>query len=87
VDKNFNIILMTVRYKGQEIDFCGSDSESLYDAANKKWVKSHINLSHAVHKRVFGMIVPVVPKKELIAYKSKLLRKVDKLDIKALKEN
>jgi len=87
LDKNFNIILMTIRYKGQEIDFSGADSTRLYDSKNKKWVKCYSNLSKAVHKKVFGMIVPVTPKQDLIAYKSKLLRKVDRLDIKALKEN
>lgn len=78
---------MTIRHNGQEIDFSGADSTRLYDSKNKKWTKSYSNLSKAVHKKVFGVIVPVTPKQDLIAYKSKLLRKVDKLDIKALNKN
>jgi len=84
VDKNFDLPLMTLKYKGQEIDIYGDDKTKLFDYKNNKWVKFSSNFKNNVMKLVYGIIVPVVSKKELVAYKKILGRKVDLADIKSL---
>jgi len=42
------------------------------------------DLSKPVIKKVFGLNLPVIPKKKLISYKSKLMREVDVIDLKSL---
>ncbi len=83
-DDNFDLPLLTVKYKGQIIDICGGDSERLFDKKKKKWVIEKSNLHKAKMKRAYNLIIPVVPLKQLISYKKELGRRVDKKDIKAL---
>ena len=84
-DKNFSTHGVALKYRGQVIEMSGTETEKLYDSKKKKWIKSKINLSKAVKKKVFGMTVPVIRKKDLIHYKGILMRKVDKEDLKVLK--
>lgn len=84
-DKNFSTHGVALKYRGQIIELCGTDSEKLYNLKKKKWIKSKIDLSKSVKKKVFGMTVHMVRKKDLIYYKGILMRKVDKEDLKVLK--
>jgi hypothetical protein len=83
-DGQFDLLLMTLKYKGQEIDICGTDSLKLFNKKTGKWFKEKINLSEATRKRAYGCVVPVIPLKNLIAYKKKIARRVDIQDVKAL---
>jgi len=83
-DKNFDLPLMTLKYKGQKIDISGKDSEKIYNKKKKKWIKEKINLSHVKIKKVGNLILPIVPLKELICYKKELGRNVDKKDVRDL---
>ena len=56
----------------------------MFDRRKRKWVKSKTNLSNVSRKKVFGSIVKVIKKKDLIGYKNKLRRKVDLEDIRQL---
>jgi hypothetical protein len=83
-DKNFDLPLMTLNYRGQKIDISGKDSEKIYDKKDKKWVEEKINLSKAKTKKVYDLLLPVVSLKELVSYKRELGRNVDKKDVKVL---
>ncbi len=85
-DKNMKTYGLSMRYKGQIIDISGTDTEYLFDKSKKKWKKSRININHYSKIKVFGILVRVVPKKELISYKKKILRRVDKIDIDYLEK-
>ncbi len=82
IDNYFDLLLMTLKYKGQEIDIYGNNKMKLFDCKNKKWVKNKINLTDSITKKVYGTNVPIIHKKMLIAYK-KLIGINE--DIKALK--
>ena len=84
VDENFNLLLMTLKYKGQEIDIYGNDNTKLFDYKNKKWLSDKSDFKKSVAKNVYGLKVHVIPKQELIAYKTLLGREVDIADVKAL---
>ena len=82
--KQFDLLLMTLKYKGQEIDICGINSQKLFVKTTKKWEKEKIDLSKAKRKKVYDLIVPVVPLKDLVNYKKKISRDVDIQDVKNL---
>ncbi|OGH86850.1 MAG: hypothetical protein A2469_04010 [Candidatus Magasanikbacteria bacterium RIFOXYC2_FULL_40_16] len=83
-DKEFDLLLMTLKYKGQEIDICGADSMKLFNKKTKKWAPDKTNFNKSVKKKVHGLFIPVIPIKELIAYKQKISRRVDIQDVKSL---
>jgi hypothetical protein len=84
-DKNWDLYLMTLKYYGQEIDLCGYRRAKIFDRKRNIWIPYPSALSRTSYKIIFGLRVLIIPKKNLIAYKSKLLRRVDKIDLKSLK--
>lgn len=83
-DKNFDLTLVTLKYKGQKIDISGCEKDKIFDRKNKKWVASKTYLSKVERKKIFGLIVPVIYKKDLINYKTKIARRVDLRDVKSI---
>lgn len=83
-DREFNLLLLTLNYKGQKIDISGIYNYYLFNKKTKKWQKERINLSNSVKMKVYDKIVPVIYKKDLIKYKNKIRRKVDIIDIENL---
>jgi hypothetical protein len=84
IDDNFDLPLMTLKYRGQVIDICGKDSEKIFDKKKRKWISEKTNLSKANMKKIGDLIVPVVPMRDLISYKKELGRNVDKKDVREL---
>ncbi len=78
---------MTLKYKGQEIDLCGRDNMKIFDYHKKKWIKLRRNFLQRTMKYLYGFKVPVESKNELLAYKKKLWRKVDRIDIGQIENN
>jgi hypothetical protein len=83
-DDEFDLLLMTLKYKGQEIDICGINSQKLFNKKTMKWNPERIDLSKATKKKVYNLIVPIISLKDLITYKKKISRDVDIQDVKAL---
>ena len=83
-DRNYDLLLLTLRHKGQEIDICGSETIKIFNKKAKKWVKVGTNLSKTQNKKVYGHSVPVMKIKDLINLKQKLGRRVDIKDIRSL---
>ena len=86
-DKNWRLFLITIRFKGQEIDLCGKEVLEIFDKNRNKWVRIGQRASRREFEKVYGIEVPVIGKKELIDYKSKLMRRVDRQDLKYLTGN
>ena len=82
LDKTFYLLLMRLNYKEQEIDIGGIGIGKFYNQETKKWEEDKVDFSKAVKKEVFGITAPVISKKELIEYKSKIRRPTDLEDIK-----
>ncbi|MFH1770782.1 MAG: hypothetical protein ABH828_04455 [archaeon] len=83
-DEEFDLLLLTLKYEGQEIDICGADSKKLYDKQTKEWVEEKTDLTKATNKKVYDIIVPVIPLESLIGYKKVISRDVDIQDVKNL---
>ncbi|MDP3966427.1 MAG: hypothetical protein Q8Q04_02765 [archaeon] len=80
--KNFELLLMTLKFKGQIIDLCGTENQRIFNKTIKKWEDENIDLSKSIRKKTYGLIVPMIQLKDLINYKEKIRRKVDLIDIK-----
>lgn len=77
---------MTLEYKGQAIDIGGTDSTFIWHRAEKRWVQLRCDFQEYEMRRIMGKRVKVVPRDELIAYKSMLDRRVDRADLAYLRE-
>lgn len=87
VDERWDCFLMTLNYKGQEIDISAGDTIKICDVRTGKWKPMPANFSKSVKKEVFGITVPVINKKDLVEYKSMLEGEHQKEDIKAVLES
>lgn len=83
-NKNWDLVLMTIKYRGQEIDIGGAQKTRIFDHRAKQWVGIATDMHQAKLRYLYGLRVPVVSKEELIAYKSLLGRNVDKEDVRQL---
>ena len=81
--EDFNLLLVSLKYKGQKIDISGVDDDKLFDRRLRRWEMESSRLDF-VRKKVYNLIVPVVKLKDLIDYKMKIARKVDKIDVKQI---
>ncbi len=84
LDENWDLLMMTLNYKGQEIDVCACDTEKVFNQNTKEWENLSSSLSDVVEKEIYGIKVPVMPIKDLIDYKSKLQREVDLIDVQQI---
>lgn len=84
LDEEWDIKLITLKYKGQYIDIAGAFEKKNFDKTNQKWVNTPSNFNNSVYMDVYGVNVPVIAKEDLIAYKKLILREVDIADIQAL---
>lgn len=85
-DKNWDLQLLSIRYKGQVVDLCDKESLRIYDSKHKKWIPM-IPKNHRSSKvKIFGKTSEVVTEKDLIKYKKLLHRHVDVEDDKEMYE-
>ena len=82
--KNWECYYMEIKYKGITIEIGGNHGCKFLDSKTGKWQKLGDCLSKPTIKKLFGLSLPIIPKKELIAYKKKLMRNVDITDLRNL---
>jgi hypothetical protein len=85
VNEVWDIKLMTLQYKGQDIDLFGAYKQKFFDKKKHEWVSVSSDFSLAQMMDAYGIQVPVISKEKLIAYKESISREVDKVDIENLK--
>jgi hypothetical protein len=83
-DRNWDLLLLTLKYKGQYIDISGLGLIKIFNKKTKKWNKLGFNPSTSVKKEIYGIKIPVIPLQNLINYKKKLSRRVDLSDVKQI---
>jgi hypothetical protein len=86
--KPWGVHVFTLTRFGCEVDISAGDTMRFYDLAKKKWVKGKWHLAQATRTRAFGVVVPIIPRKDLLFYKKLLQkygsRKHQGIDVKAL---
>ncbi len=83
-DERWDLLLATLNYNGQEIDISGGDHLKICDARTGKWLDNRTDFKKVTEKEIFGKIVPVIPKEDLVAYKSMLIGDHQLIDIAAI---
>lgn len=79
-DKEWDCYAVELKYKDQELGL--AEIRKIFDKNKNKWVK--FDFSRIVKRKVYGKIVNIITKEDLVAYKSKIRRKVDLQDLKWL---
>jgi len=85
-DKKWDLKLITLNYKGQEIDIGGAFEAKIFDGQNKVWVHCPAKFETAQIHTIYGVEVPVVRPQDLIEYKKLLDGEHQKTDIAAAEE-
>lgn len=83
-DNNWDLFLLTLKYKGQVIDISGLGSTKIFNKAEKKWEPLAFDPFFSIQKEIYGIKVPIISLRRLINYKKKLSRRVDIQDVKNL---
>lgn len=83
IDNNWDLELLTLKYKGQEIDIADKDSK-LFNKHSNKWESSNSNNDKYTKGEILGRIVKIESMEELMKYKTKLMRKCDIKDLNEL---
>lgn len=83
-DREWDIMLLTANYAGCDIDLGGASGAKVFDRVARKWLPLGADLETAVRVKLFGVEVPVIAKEALIAYKRRIDREVDRMDITAM---
>ena len=82
--KNWDLEYIKIIYAGQRIEIGSPEKTKMFDKEKGKWIRDRINFSKPEVKEMFGLKIPVIPKKQLISRKIKLGRKVDKIDLRQM---
>ncbi len=83
-DQKWDLYLMTLNYAGQEIDI-GSGDAKISTKDRKEWINFDTDFSKAVKKEFLELEVPVIPKEDLVAYKTLLDGDHQQVDIQSIK--
>jgi hypothetical protein len=85
VDDSWDITFVKIDYRGQRIELGDSSTEpKFFNRKKRRWEVQRIDYEHSSIVEVFGVEVPVMPKDELIRYKSALGREVDAANIEQI---
>lgn len=83
-NSKWDLELLNLNYKGQEIDLGGAYFAKIFDAKTRKWKKIPAKFSTAKRKRFGKLVVPVAEPRSLIKYKTYYGDKYQKHDIEAI---
>ena len=83
-DKWWDLLLITLRHEGQDIDISGGDTLKICDTRTGEWKESFTNFLNVEQRETFGVRVPVASRKDLIEYKSMLAGEHQQVDIEAI---
>lgn len=86
-DETWDLMLMTLNYKGQLIDISGAFHTKMHNKFTNEWQTVTTDFSNAEIKKCFDIDVPVIPKNELLFYKKIIARPVDLIDVDQIEMN
>lgn len=75
---------MELHYEGQEIELAEGPRTRYRRGEGAPWHDAEVDFEAGVMRETFGVEIPVMPLEELIRYKSRLMRDVDRRDLEEL---
>lgn len=83
-DKEWDLVAGRLNYGGQFIDICVIDSLRFFNKRDSKWDQIPFNPETFTWHDLHGIKIPIIAKNDLIEYKEKLDREVDRIDIQQM---
>jgi len=83
-DEHWELLMMTVKYAGQNIDISPVEQMKYFDEASNQWIEFPADLSQARTMEWMGMQLPFINEVKLMIYKQQLGRGVDKKDVQGM---
>jgi hypothetical protein len=83
-DEHWDLDFMRLEYAGQPIEVGIADDAKYRDARQGRWHGAGVDFKASEYLEVLGVEVPVIPREQLLLYKRRLNRPVDRADIKEL---
>lgn len=80
-EAGWDITFMKLSYAGQQVELAGAEDVRIFDPRAGCWVEARVDLSASEEREVLGEVVPVMPLRQLEAYKRQLDRDVDRQDL------
>jgi hypothetical protein len=84
---HWRLFYQILNYCGQQIEICDAGKAIYLDTQNNIWIKRDIDFTKAETIEIFGISTKVIPKDDLLEYKSRTNREVDIIDIEQIKDN
>jgi hypothetical protein len=84
-DGHWDLVYVKIDYDGQRIEIGDGDNTKIYDAKTGSWIKQKIDFAGFEMIELYGVVVPVIPKQQLIKYKTILSREVDDMDLSQIR--
>ena len=84
---HWRLVYQILNYCGQQIEICDAGKAKYLDTQNNIWIKRDIDFTKAETIGIFGISTKVIPKDDLLEYKSRTYREVDIIDIEQIKDN
>jgi hypothetical protein len=83
--EDWSNFLMTLEFDGVKINLAES-STRIFDRQQSVWTEWPIDFSASSKLTLFGLVLPIIPRERLIAYKQVLGREQDEIDIAAMQK-
>ena len=84
---HWRLVYQILNYCGQQIEICDAGKAKYLDTRNNTWIKRDIDFTKAETIGIFGISTKVIPKDDLLEYKSRVNREVDIIDIDQITNN
>ena len=84
---HWRLAYQILNYCGQQIEICDAGKAKYLDTQNNMWIKKDIDFTESETIEIFGISTKVIPKDDLLEYKSRTNREVDIIDIEQIKDN
>lgn len=83
-DDCWDVLVVTLDVGGCRVELGGAETARYRERHTGEWHGAHIGFDRGVTRTVLGRPIPVMPKDDLVCYKSRLDREVDLVDLHAL---
>ncbi len=82
VDEIWDLTFLKLDYDGQRIELGDSSTDPrFFSTRNGRWERQYVDYANSTSARMLGVEIEIMPRDELIRYKSSLGREVDLMDI------
>lgn len=80
-DDTWDLTFAKLDRAGVRIELARAEGARYFDRIWGAWVDQGIDFSRSERREVLGVLVPVMPREQLVAYKRALARDVDRVDL------